>query len=294
MIDLASEYREAVRLTSSTAYRSAPAEKKRDLLWEAVSRHPYVTLPPTEFSIFKTLYRLADRRRLARVFEVDDDVRPPREKPFHQRGTVARVRMEPKPAHPFTGLFATGGPGLARLSLAMDTTNYSPSAAFKVFVDGHSSENILLDQALDSQASWDFFERAPTNITLSPRFPPLSRVWWLIDRWLSAIAPPMRQYLDAVAATTVDGRPVVRPVAPYRLLFVAPPELHGDPADQADFREKVARIPSGSVLYRMYGMACEDGEKVLIWTVRTESEFVASAFGDHILALRHASPPRGG
>jgi hypothetical protein len=293
-VDSVAEYRDAVETLTSAGYRAVTAAAKRDLLWEAVSRNPYATLPPTRFSMLQMVSDLLNRRELRRAFEVEDDIRPPRAKLFHPFGTVAKVRFEPEPGHPFTGLFATGGPGLARLSVALDQTNYSPSAAFKVFVDGQPSQNILLDQALERQSSGDFFERAPTNITIEPTIPPLSRIWPVVKWWLSAIAPPMHQYLDSVAARAGDGTSVLGPVAPHRVLFIAPPELREDPADRTDFREKLARIPAGTILYRMYGMtSSDDVDKTLVWTVRTESAFVASSFGDHILSLRHAWPPPG-
>jgi hypothetical protein len=292
--ELAAEYRDAVRMISSPAYRTGSAQDKQRMLWEAVSRHPYSTLPATSFSLFKTIARMVDRGNLRKAFDVEIDVRPPRVKLFHPFGAVARVRFDPEPGHPYTGLFATGGPALARLSLALDAENYSPSAAFKLFVDRRPAEHIMLDQALDRQSSCDFFERAPTNITLWPRLAPLSRIWWLVQWWLSAIAPPLHQYLYTVAAVTGTGQLVTRPYAPYRLLFYAPPERRGDPAFSGDFREELASIPEGSVLYRMYGTDSDDGEdKVLVATIRTESRFVASGFGDHVLSLRHvAGPPK--
>src|SRR5258708_13492813 len=148
---------------------------------------------------------MLNRGRLRRAFDVEDRGRPPRIKLFHAFGAVAKVSFEPEPGHPYTGLFATGGPALARLSLALDAGNYSPSAAFKLFVDGKPCEHILLDQALDRQTSRDFFERAPTNITLWPRLPPLSRIWWLVHWWLSAIAPPLNQYVAFVAIIHLHG-----------------------------------------------------------------------------------------
>jgi hypothetical protein len=292
---LAREYHDAVLMTESRAFRDGSAEEKQHLLWDAVRRNPYSTLPPITFSVLETLGRMLDRNNLRKAFDVEADVRPPRVKLFHPFGAVARVRFEPEPQtrHPFSGLFKSGGPGLARLSLALDTEHYSPSAAFKLFIDGrHPSQNILLDQSLDRQSSGDFFERAPTNITLWPKLPPMSRLWWLIQWWLSALAPPLHQYLDSVASVTCDGVPVQSPIVPYRLLFYAPPETHGDPAFRGDFREELARVPEGTVLYRLYGTRSEEcDEKFPIATIRTESRFVASGFGDHVLSLRHTAGP---
>ena len=46
----------------------------------------------------------------------------------------------------------------------------------------------------------------------------------------------------------------------------------------------------GRSLYRMYGKARPDAKQVYIGSVILESGFVASEFGDRILAFRHAVP----
>ena len=70
-------------------------------------------------------------------------------------------------------------------------------------------------------------------------------------------------------------------------------EARNDPASTADFREILAEIPAGTPLYRMYGKASADADKVYIGTITLESPFVASEFGDHILAFQHAWPATG-
>ena len=55
----------------------------------------------------------------------------------------------------------------------------------------------------------------------------------------------------------------------------------------------LAQIPSETPLYRMYGKVSAEAKKVYIGTIRLESPFVASEFGDHILAFQHAWPVTG-
>lgn len=288
---LTEEYRQTLAIVRTDRYRNAPSEDKREILWQAVSRTPYEHLPPMRVSRIATYFRMANRRYLRKAFHVDDDVRPPRIKAFHPYGTVAKVRFSAAEGHPYTGLLESGCLGFARLSLARDERTYSPSAAFKFFIDGRPTEHLVLDQSIDEQTSRDFFERAPTNITQWPQRGQLKYTWHLVNWWLSPIADPLHQYLDNIASVTSDGRQIDvgdRRV-PYRISFYAPPERHLPPDAKGDFRDHLGAISMGSVLYHVYVTRAPDDEnQVHVGTVTTESPFVASAFGDRILSLRHA------
>jgi hypothetical protein len=286
---LQEEYREIIGIVRQDSFRRASAEEKCDIIWEAVSRVPYETLPPVEVSLVGMYFGILDRRKLKLAFHTEDDVRPPRKKAFHPFGSVAKVRFNTVEGHPYTGLLKSGAVGLARLSLARDYGNYSPSAAFKFFVDGKPSEHVVLDQSIDQQTSRDFFERAPTNITQWPQRGQLKYGWYFINWWLSRIADPLHQYLDNLVSITSDGQPVAEPRAPYRISFYAPPEVHTPPDTTLDFREQLAHIPAGTHLYnvRVTDNREQWGQEH-IGTITTESPFVASGFGDHVLSLRHA------
>ena len=154
---------------TSPEYREAPAGEKQAALWGLISATPYQPLPSARVTNSQTVRRLAKRAFLREAFEKDDEVRPPRAKAFHTFGTVAKMRFEADGEHPYTGIFNTGAVGFVRASLAVGMPNYSPAAAFKFLLDGpHPSQNLLVHQSLDKQASRDFFERASTNHTLTP------------------------------------------------------------------------------------------------------------------------------
>jgi hypothetical protein len=283
---------ETIRRFESAEFRAGTGRDKQEELWNAVAAEPYRRLPKIRFSFVASFFRTLRLRYLSQAFDVEADVRPPRTKAFHPWGTVAKVEWVPGGGHPYTGLFATGAPGLARLSLALDDRLYEPSAAFKLLVDGERSEHVLLDQSLDPQTSRDFFERAPTNVSLWPTRPPMLWVWFLIHPWLSIINSPMHQRVDHIAAVKRDGTRVTAPRAPHRLLFYAPGEVHTPPESKEDFRLQLARIPAGTLLFRVFARDTEaDQHQVFLGEVRTESEFVASEFGDRVLSLRHARDP---
>ena len=284
------QYQAMLAAVTSTSFRVAPAREKQETLWGFIAKFPYEQLPSMRITTLQLMRRLMDRAFLQQAFDLDDDVRPPRTKAFHAFGTVAQMRFVADGTHPFTGLFATGGVGFVRASLAVGMPNYSPAVALKFLLDGpHASENLLLHQSLDTQASRDFFERAPTNHTLTPSTFPNTLMTPLLRFWLSRISSPIEiQRLDHLAAVTNNGTVVERPVAPGLVYLYAADEVHNDPASTEDFRALLADIPSGSLLYRMYGKATRSARQVYMGSITTESAFVASEFGDRILAFRHA------
>ena len=171
--------------------------------------------------------------------------------------------------HDFTGIFATGGVGFVRASLAVGMPNYSPAAALKFLLDGpHPSENLLLHQSLDKQASRDFFERAPTNHTLKPTTFPNTLTLPLLRFWLSPISSPIEmQRVDHLADVMSDGTGVEHAHAPELVYLYGAEGVHNDPASTDDFRSILAGIPSGSPLYRMYGKESADAAPVYIGSV---------------------------
>ncbi len=289
------QYKAALTRVTSPEFRSASARQKQDTLWELIASSPYESLPSAAVTNSQTMRRLAKRAFLRQAFEQDADVRPPRAKAFHTFGTVAKMRFEADGEHPFTGIFETGAVGFVRASLAVGMPNYSPAAAFKFLLDGpHPSQNLLVHQSLDKQASRDFFERAPTNHTLAPDTFPNTLMLPLLRFWLSRISSPIElQRLDHLAVITNDGTEVEQACAPELVYLYGTDEVRNDPASTADFRSILAEIPAGTPLYRMYGKASPSAGKVYIGLITLESPFVASAFGDHTLAFQHAWPVTG-
>ena len=284
------QYQAALHAVTAEEFRSAPARKKQETLWHFISRVPYEELPSLRISNFTTMRRLRSRAFLRKAWQ-DDDVRPPRTKAFHTYGTVAKMRFVADGEHDFTGIFATGGVGVVRASLAVGMPNYSPAAAIKVLLDGpHPSENLLLHQSLDKQASRDFFERAPTNHTLKPSAFPNTLSMPLLRFWLSPISSPIEmQRLDHLGGVTCDGTAVDHAHAPEQVYLYGAERVHNDPASTDDFRSILAGIPPESRLYRMYGKESQSAAPVYIGSVIAESGFVTSEFGDRILAFQHAS-----
>ena len=88
---------------------------------------------------------------------------------------------------------------------------------------------------------------------------------------------------------TSDGAPSSARARGTGVLYGAE-GVRNDPASKDDFRAILADIPSESLLYRMYGKTSPTADKLYIGSVTLESGFVASEFGDRILAFQHAMP----
>ncbi|MBI4423055.1 MAG: hypothetical protein HY554_04980 [Elusimicrobia bacterium] len=273
------------------AYRRLAAADKRDALWRRILATRYAALPPLSGNGGSALERLRglagllDLRRLRLSFDRSGDVRPPELKRLHPFGAVARVDWEPVEGQPYTGVFRSGALGLVRLSLGADPKSaFIPGLAVKLFLDGRPSVDALAIHSLDGESSRDFFGPTLSNVVAPPR----SLAIRLFVAALSLVAEPLRLPVEALARHDGAGRPQEPSRAPYALEF-----RPGDAAARAakgegDFRESLAALPAGTVLYDVYARRGKaDSESSLIARLRTGSAFVASDFGDRELFFRH-------
>src|SRR5262245_38011168 len=125
------QYETALAAVTAPWFRTASARAKQEITWTFISKSPDEPLPSMHTSHLQTLSRLINGAFLRKAFVQDDDVRPPRTKAFHAFGTTAKVHFVADGTHPFTGMFATGGVGFMRASLAVGMPKYSPAASFK-------------------------------------------------------------------------------------------------------------------------------------------------------------------
>ncbi len=269
---------------SGPAHEALGPAAQRDAVWREAAALPYSALPRLGSRgvgehLWDTLSALR-LRLLDRTFSEASDVRAPRTKIFHPFGTVATVRYEARSGHPFTGLFATGAEGLARLSLATDDETYIPGIAMKLFVQGRPSVNVHAIPSFEPQTSRDFFARSPSNEIPPPTATPIK----LFSKLAARIADPLRRPVDHLAAVGPDGAAVAQPRAPRRIHF-RPAEVHFPADSTADFRDLLATVPVGTIIYAVYAET-PDGE-VHIGDVRTLSPFVASEWGDRVLHFKH-------
>lgn len=266
------------------AYEAGSPASKQAAVWREARALPYGELPRLgSRGVGESVWDSISALRLGlldKTFAQASDIRPPRTKIFHPFGSVAQVGYEARPGHRFTGLFATGGAGLARLSLATDAETFIPGIALKLFVAGKPSVNIHAIPSFEPQESKDFFLRAPSNEIP----PPTAVAIKLFSKLASRIADPLHRPVDHVAAVKPDGSVVESPVAPHRIHF-RPAGVHFPANSTKDFRELLATIPVGTVIYAVHAETPQ-GE-VHIGDVRLLSPLVASEWGDRVLHFKH-------
>lgn len=91
-----------------------------------------------------------------------------RPKIVHNQGLIARVSWLPVEGNGYTGFYEKGSNNIImRLSEAQNLTELStgltPAAAFKFFVNGIESQNVLVQNSFMASDSWNFFENPLAN-----------------------------------------------------------------------------------------------------------------------------------
>ena len=250
---------------------------------------------------------------------VGDELPEPKPKLFHTYGAAAKIAFVPQANTPYTGILAEKVPGLARFSLAGPVTAVGvvPGLGLKFFIDGdHPSANVLAMRKLDRQQPlWRFFSPRSHNSVFQNPFtnsipePRLTNVTMrTVNKRFETVVEAGRglhQALDGLAKIRADGSPVApdEVVAPYRLIFcpTADAKQASDPA--IDFRDDLARIKPGTAIYDV--LALDEAQEnelraggattvealmrhaAKIGTIVTESEFIASKYGDYRLFFKH-------
>jgi hypothetical protein len=249
-----------------------------------------------------------------------DEFLKPKPKIIHTYGSTARILFQPEPDTPYTGILSRDAHGLARFSYAGPAAAVGavPALALKFPIDGdRPSENLLVLNKLDRQQPfWRFFSKNShnsvfqnpmTNRLPTPRFTNLI-IRTLNKRFQSVVkeGTVLHQSLDNLTRIHIDGTVVEREksVTPHRIILL--PTTAADAASDPtiEFRDDLSRnIKAGTTIYETYALTEEQEQKLnpsgktkladllshaeRIGTITTESEFVASKYGDYRLFFKH-------
>jgi hypothetical protein len=210
-------------------------------------------------------------------------------------GTVAKIKLLPENTK-FTDLFKGAEYGLLRLSLTGDPTDrgFAPGLALKLLVDGNPSGNFSALVSLTGQGkNYNLFANELSNIVpvvkeLGPVF--INLIFSRVTRY------PTKLYLEDLAEINQEGQKESKPYYPVQVFLVPNPKIQF-PETPHDFRNDLARIPTGTFLFSIYGVDFEAMKKMnptqlrqqaqLIGFIETTSEFVSSFYGDSQLFFRH-------
>ncbi|HRI68444.1 MAG TPA: hypothetical protein PK156_29650 [Polyangium sp.] len=280
-------------------YEKRSAREKNDLIWANINSDPHseAKLPTSAPSPIARL----------KLFSVDfnkgsfapgDELPPERKKLVHTYGTCARVSLHITEKHPYTGMLEKGGEAIVRFSDAKGGGSFMPSMAFKFFIDGRLSTNVLvLPSAYREKGDMRCFSSTYCNGT-----PPAKELdTKLVQRAFQKTAKSLnatRLYavylpLHDFSSIRADGTKPENPVVPDRVEFVPTDEVKKACPDLPDFRQALAKIPAGTVLFKVFAAPALDKPSTLVGELRQDSAWVASEYGDTRLFFQHDRGPTG-
>ncbi len=251
---------------------------------------------------------------------VSDELEQPKVKLFHTYGTTAEIVLDPEPGTPYTGIFSDRAYGLARFSYAGPVAGIGvvPGLGLKFTVDGDQpSENLVAMRKLERQQSFwrsfsthsqnSVFQNSFTNILPAPRISNLV-MRTVKERFETVVIDGDGLHLpvDNLARLHTNGVAVEADKVrfPYRIIFAPTKQVRAASDPTIDFRDDLARnIPAGTQIYDIFALEESHemefsrkgaanlegllGRAKKIGTISTESEFIASKYGDYRLFFKH-------
>ncbi|HLZ28838.1 MAG TPA: hypothetical protein VKV73_16095 [Chloroflexota bacterium] len=294
-------------------YADLTGEEKRDYLFDTgIRATAYANgLPDVHLGLFAGAEAVGASvvHNLLRdtVTRISDELETPKHKLFHSFGTTAKIRFTPESSTPYTGIFQELAHGLARFSYAgpVDLIGIVPGLGLKFPVDGdRPSANVVVMRMLDPQSVHSVFHNPFTNILPPPS--PLNVTMKLVNEYFETVVTDghgLHQPVDNFARIRVSGLPVdAPPTAPYRLILVPTDAARNASDPRLDFRDDLAaNLPAETTIYTVYSLD-EPEERALnvrsvdeliphartIGAITTESEFIASTYGDYRLFFKHS------
>ncbi|WP_131778720.1 hypothetical protein [Legionella bozemanae] len=270
-------------------YQDLSAAEKQALLWNEITlSNAEEPLPPlTGNSYNEVLEKIKGLFHLKPTFDhASDEIPEGRVKIIHANGSVGKITLIPAAGHPFTGIYQSGGIGVARLSLATPPAedNYIPGMAVKILVSKHPSLNLHIMNLLEGQKdNWNYFAKDFSN-----KIPhPTSWTLTAIEKIFEFTRDPANNLpLWHLAAWTSEGKYKGIPIFPERIYF-RPTDLVKNlipENSREDFRVSLLQVPMGP-LYEIYGEY--QGTEYHIGTLMLESPLLASNYGDQKLFFQH-------
>jgi hypothetical protein len=290
-------------------YQSLDACQKQELLWKDIKRSEHKELPKlSKFGLFQLIGMSV--QALKYKIERNADVAPKKWKKYlHRRGSVAKVKFVPTENSPYTGVFQGAECALLRMSITYRPTKkrgFAPGLALKFLRDGKPSANISALYKLEGQdQNHNILANPLSNIV--PMGSGLGMK--LVHKVFSKVTDyPEELLLNHFADRDETGKDISNPKAPRQVFFV-PNDSFNFSTGEHDFRKDLKTIPEGTALYKVYAVSDEKvnfdytnytnadiakflKSSSLIGEIITDSEFVASEFGDNGIFFRHEVRPK--
>ncbi len=286
------------------AYEAKKAKEKQSILWQKIVASRYTKMP--EFSGLEALPVLANslNANTKSYYQVtmqreSDEMPAGRAKRIHTYGSVAKIKFVADPSSRYSGLFKGVKYGLIRTSLAAKSseTNTIPGLAVKFLIDGLPSGNFMAMYSLDGQDSYDYFRNTFSNEVKPPTGAAVKILTGVFSRVSSH---PNRVGVRHLAGVLENGAkepsftgPNVLELIPNKSVLYP---IIGEKGFVHDVRDDFQKIPAGTVLYEVVAVLDPDADPVYskkvgrtdkVGKIVTDSEFVASDYGDSQLFFRH-------
>jgi len=229
------------------------------------------------------------------TFDFVSDEMNGRDKLIHSVGSVAKMHWEMN-SNNYTGMFQGVDNGLIRISLAAkpDYTqrdsvkgNFIPGMAMKLLRDNHRSANFVAMHSLSPQDSWNPFKYPWSNtvalvgnIGLTQKL--LKAKFETASKWALHVG------LSEVASYDQSGNEESSPQFPWSLVFKPNPQLNSLPDTfSAKLDDILATIPQGTDIFEIHAVDCPSCKAYRIGTIKTDSQFTRSSYGDQHLFFEH-------
>ena len=279
-----------------TDYLSWNGKQKQEFIWnERILKSKYDQLPSLKkidvIGLFMTPLR-------AKMEYASDESPPDWKKAIHAHASVAKIQFIPADNTPYTGLFKGADHGLLRLSVTGDPSDrgFAPGLAIKWFIDGTVSEDFSALVSLTGQGNnYNFFANEFSNIVpvvrqIGPKL--INLIFMRVTKY------PTKISLKRLGEIDQQGQSMAHPAYPTQLFLVPNQTVQFSESPGRDFRNDLATITPGTVLFSVYGIDSNQGDNQtsqseqrhnaqLIGHIKTTSEFIASSYGDSRLFFRH-------
>lgn len=266
-------------------FTSLTASEKLSTHIRMMQNTKYITLPTLNPNA-SSLLKLFNREALAESFLNDSDERKPdiqgSIKPIHTQGVSVPIVYSPSSTN-YTGLFASGGVGILRLSEAVNSKPWTYGMGMKILIDGKPSVNFHAMFSLDGQGDdTNFFSNSFTTHVESPQRTLLKILAYSFHRALPFISknpnnrPNDETFIPLIEAASIGSNGTVEenPVAPTKIIFA--PRVSINSKNGNDFRSEIIdQVQPESIIYDMF-----DENNVVLGTIRSTSQFIASSYGD--------------
>lgn len=293
-------------------YIGLPAEYKLIRLWNKIAQSAYDPPYPPMFWPRLKLLGLFDESMNTTFDRFSDELPNKRVRLVHTYGSVARVSYisHISNENKYTGIYKTGTKNaLMRLSLAVDPllpfAGFSPGFAIKFFLSKQYSANLIgMYEILGQGQNYNFFA---SQLKTKIKAPIILTATHLLQKSFDRGAKPSNILASDTPSLYDDkGNLIPNPKYPAMIYLVPSEEMCKKDFKKFihDFRKDLAKIETGTKIYDVYATEeeCNCGKSPckdilrskdrckaeLIGTIQTESEFVASEYGDKQLFFQHS------